>query len=38
MRLGDKIPKFNKNGKIELNVESYTTNLKGRHKPSGTLL
>ena len=37
MQLGDKILKFTKNGKIELNVELKTTNLKGRLKIIGTL-
>ena len=36
MQVGDKILKFTKSGKIELNVESYITGLKGCPKTSKT--
>ena len=32
MRLGDKIPKFTKNSKIELSAKLQTTDLKGHPK------
>ena len=37
MSLDGKILKFTKNGKIELNAKSYSTDFNGRLKTSGTL-